>query len=519
MTAVKCVTFAGAKQTTFARHCPVEMNAALALILYNGENLRQYPHNTLIKVLSRMFENLTERLSATLKTVTGKAKLTEDNIKDTLREVRMALLEADVALPVVKEFVNRVRDRAVGTEVQSSLSPGQAFVKIVQNELIEVMGSSNDELNLATQPPAVILMAGLQGAGKTTSVAKLGKWLKERQKKSVMVVSADVYRPAAIKQLETLAGETGLTFFPSTAEQKPVDIVNNAIHEARIKHADVLIVDTAGRLHIDQDMMAEIQALHHAVNPIETLFVVDAMTGQDAANTARAFGDALPLTGVILTKADGDARGGAALSVRQITGKPIKFIGMGEKTDALEPFYPDRIASRILGMGDILSLIEEAERKLDRSKADKLASKLQKGKGFDLEDFRDQLQQMKKMGGISSMMDKLPGMGAIAPQMQGQVDNRIFVQMEAIINSMTPAERANPDIMNGSRKKRVAAGSGTQVQDINRLIKQHKQMSKMMKKVTKKGGMSKLMRGMSSMKKQMPGGLGGMLGGGKKFPF
>ena len=466
-----------------------------------------------------MFENLTERLSKTLKTVTGKAKLTEDNIKDTLREVRMALLEADVALPVVKEFVNRVKERAVGQEVQSSLSPGQAFVKIVQNELIEVMGSSNDELNLATQPPAVILMAGLQGAGKTTSVAKLGKWLKERQKKSVMVVSADVYRPAAIKQLETLAGETGLTFFPSSAEQKPVDIVNNAIHEARIKHADVLIVDTAGRLHIDQDMMAEIQDLHRAVNPIETLFVVDAMTGQDAANTARAFGEALPLTGVILTKADGDARGGAALSVRQITGKPIKFIGMGEKTDALEPFYPDRIASRILGMGDVLSLIEEAERKLDRSKADKLASKLKKGKGFDLEDFRDQLQQMKKMGGISSMMDKLPGMGNMASQMQGQMDNRIFVQMEAIINSMTPAERANPDIMNGSRKKRVAAGSGTQVQDINRLIKQHKQMSKMMKKVTKKGGMSKLMRGMSSMKNQMPGGLGGMLGGGKKFPF
>lgn len=466
-----------------------------------------------------MFENLTERLSKTLKTVTGKAKLTEDNIKDTLREVRMALLEADVALPVVKEFVNRVKERAVGQEVQSSLSPGQAFVKIVQNELIEVMGSSNDELNLATQPPAVILMAGLQGAGKTTSVAKLGKWLKERQKKSVMVVSADVYRPAAIKQLETLAGETGLTFFPSSAEQKPVDIVNNAIHEARIKHADVLIVDTAGRLHIDQDMMAEIQDLHRAVNPIETLFVVDAMTGQDAANTARAFGEALPLTGVILTKADGDARGGAALSVRQITGKPIKFIGMGEKTDALEPFYPDRIASRILGMGDVLSLIEEAERKLDRSKADKLASKLKKGKGFDLEDFRDQLQQMKKMGGISSMMDKLPGMGGMAAQMQGQMDNRIFVQMEAIINSMTPAERANPDIMNGSRKKRVAAGSGTQVQDINRLIKQHKQMSKMMKKVTKKGGMSKLMRGMSSMKNQMPGGLGGMLGGGKKFPF
>uniref|UniRef100_UPI0021496171 signal recognition particle protein n=1 Tax=Endozoicomonas sp. ONNA2 TaxID=2828741 RepID=UPI0021496171 len=388
-------------------------------------------------------------------------------------------------------------------------------------ELIEVMGSANDELNLSTQPPAVILMAGLQGAGKTTSVAKLGKWLKDRQKKSVMVVSADVYRPAAIQQLETLARETGLTFFPSSTDQKPVDIVNGAIHEARIKHADVLIVDTAGRLHIDHDMMTEIQQLHSAINPIETLFVVDAMTGQDAANTARAFGDALPLTGVILTKADGDARGGAALSVRQITGKPIKFIGMGEKTDALEPFYPDRIASRILGMGDILSLIEEAERKLDRSKADMLASKLKKGKGFDLEDFRDQLQQMKKMGGLSGMMDKLPGMGGMAPQLQGQMDNKIFVQMEAIINSMTPGERANPDTLNGSRKKRIATGSGTQIQDINRLIKQHKQMSKMMKKVTKKGGMSKLMRGMSSMKGQLPGGMGGMMppGGGKKFPF
>ena len=471
-----------------------------------------------------MFENLTERLSRTLKSVTGKAKLSEDNIKDTLREVRMALLEADVALPVVREFVSHIKERAVGQEVQSSLNPGQAFVKIVQNELIEIMGAANDELNLATQPPAVILMAGLQGAGKTTSTAKLGKWLTERQKKSVMVVSADVYRPAAIKQLETLASETGLTFFPSSIDQKPVDIVNAAIHEARIKHADVLIVDTAGRLHVDQDMMTEIQDLHSAVNPIETLFVVDAMTGQDAANTAKAFGDALPLTGVILTKADGDARGGAALSVRHITGKPIKFMGMGEKTDALEPFHPERVASRILGMGDVLSLIEEAERKLDRGKADKLASKLKKGKGFDLEDFRDQLQQMKKMGGLAGVMDKLPGMGNMSQQMQGQVDNKMFVQMEAIINSMTPAERANPDIMNGSRKKRIAAGSGTQIQDINRLIKQHKQMSKMMKKVTKKGGMNKLMRGMNSMKGQMPGmggGMGGMLppGGGKKFPF
>ncbi|WP_448216787.1 signal recognition particle protein [Endozoicomonas sp. 2B-B] len=468
-----------------------------------------------------MFENLTERLSQTLRNVTGKAKLSEDNIKDTLREVRKALLEADVALPVVKEFINRIRERAIGQEVQASLSPGQAFVKIVQAELISVMGEANDQLNLSTQPPAVLLMAGLQGAGKTTSVAKLGKFLKERHKKSVMVVSADIYRPAAIKQLETLAGEVGVDFFPSSSEQKPVDIATAAIQEARLKHIDVVIVDTAGRLHIDSDMMAEIQALHGAINPVETLFVVDAMTGQDAANTAKAFGDALPLTGVILTKADGDARGGAALSVRHITGKPIKFMGVGEKTDALDPFHPDRIASRILGMGDVLSLIEEAEQKLDKKKADKLASKLKKGKGFDLEDFRDQLQQMKKMGGLAGVMDKLPGMPGMPANMPGQMDNRIFVQMEAIINSMTPAERANPDIMNGSRKKRIASGSGTQIQDINRLIKQHKQMSKMMKKVTKKGGISKLMRGLGGMKGQMPGGMGGMMppGGGKKFPF
>ena len=468
-----------------------------------------------------MFENLTERLSQTLKNVTGKAKLSEDNIKETLREVRMALLEADVALPVVREFIGRIKERAIGQEVQASLSPGQAFVKIVQAELIEVMGAANDELNLSTQPPAVILMAGLQGAGKTTSVAKLAKFLQERHKKKVLVVSADVYRPAAIKQLETLAAEVGTDFFPSDIQQKPVDIANAAIQEARVGHYDVLIVDTAGRLHIDSDMMEEIQSLHSAINPIETLFVVDAMTGQDAANTAKAFGDALPLTGVILTKADGDARGGAALSVRHITGKPIKFIGVGEKTDALDPFHPDRIASRILGMGDVLSLIEEAEQKLDKKKADKLATKLKKGKGFDLEDFRDQLQQMKKMGGLAGVMDKLPGMPGMPANMPGQMDNKVFVQMEAIINSMTPAERANPDIMNGSRKKRIASGSGTQIQDINRLIKQHKQMSKMMKKVSKKGGMSKLMRGLGGMKGQMPGGMGGMMppGGGKKFPF
>ena len=337
-----------------------------------------------------MFDNLTDRLSHSLKKITGNAKLTESNISDTLREVRMALLEADVALPVVKQFVEQVKQRAVGQEVSSSLSPGQVFVKIVQDELVQVMGAANEELNLAVKPPAVILMAGLQGAGKTTSVAKLGRFLKDKKKKSVMVVSADIYRPAAIKQLETLATEVGIAFCPSDDSQNPVDIVKKAIELAKIKFADVLIVDTAGRLHIDDAMMAEIKALHQAINPAETLFVVDAMTGQDAANTAKAFGEALPLTGVILTKADADTRGGAALSVRAITGKPIKFLGVGEKVDALEAFHPDRIASRILGMGDVLSLIEEAEHKLDKKKADKLAKKIKKGKGFDLEDFRDQ---------------------------------------------------------------------------------------------------------------------------------
>ncbi len=477
-----------------------------------------------------MFENLSERLSRTLKHVTGQAKLTEDNIKDTLREVRMALLEADVALPVVKEFINRVRDRAIGQEVQQSLSPGQVFVKIVNSELVAVMGTANDELNLAAQPPAVILMAGLQGAGKTTSVAKLSKWLSERKKKSVLVASADVYRPAAIKQLETLAGEVGATFFPSSIDQKPVDIARNAIQEARQKHLDVVIIDTAGRLHIDADMMAEIKELHAAINPVETLFVVDAMTGQDAANTAKAFNDALPLTGVILTKADGDARGGAALSVRHITGKPIKFIGVGEKVEALEPFHPDRIASRILGMGDILSLVEEAERKLDKTKADKLVSKLKKGKSFDLEDFHDQLQQMKNMGGMGGLLDKLPGMGGMGQVAQSPEANKMFVQMEAIISSMTGKERRSPDDINGSRKRRIAAGSGTQVQDVNRLLKQHKQMAKMMKKLTGKGGMAKMMRGMGGLRGKVPampktgvgtGGIGGLLppGGGKKFPF
>lgn len=455
-----------------------------------------------------MFENLTERLSESLRSITGQARLTEDNIKDTLREVRMALLEADVALPVVKDFIESVRVRAVGQEVSKSLSPGQMFVKIVNSELEKVMGEANESLNLAAQPPAVILMAGLQGAGKTTSVAKLARYLKEKEKKSVMVVSADVYRPAAIKQLETLASEVGASFFPSNIEQKPVDIACAAIEEAKLKFADVLIVDTAGRLAIDDEMMAEIQALHTAITPVETLFVVDAMTGQDAANTAKAFGDALPLTGVILTKSDADSRGGAALSVRHITGKPIKFMGVGEKTEALDPFHPDRLASRILGMGDVLSLIEEAEQKLDKKKADKLARKIKKGKTFDLEDLRDQLHQMKSMGGVTGMLDKLPGMGGMQQMAQSQMDNKVFVKMEALIDSMTPAERSRPEILNGSRKRRITQGSGTEIQDLNRLLKQHKQMAKMMKKMSKKGGMANMMRGLGGM---MPPG-GGMPG-------
>jgi signal recognition particle subunit SRP54 len=456
-----------------------------------------------------MFENLTERLSQSLRSITGQARLTEDNIKDTLREVRMALLEADVALVVVKDFVEAVKLRAVGQDVSKSLSPGQMFVKIVNDELERVMGQANEQLNLAVQPPAVVMMAGLQGAGKTTSVAKLARFLSEKEKKKVMVVSADVYRPAAIKQLETLADEVGATFFPSTSDQKPIDIVNAAVAEAKLKFADVLIVDTAGRLAIDEPMMAEISELHHALNPAETLFVVDAMTGQDAANTAKAFNEQLPLTGVILTKADADSRGGAALSVRHITGKPIKFLGVGEKTTALDPFHPDRIASRILGMGDVLSLIEEAETKLDKKKAEKLAKKIKKGKKFNLEDLRDQLQQMKNMGGITGMLDKLPGMGNMAQMANSPVNTQMFVKMESLINSMTPAERKNPDILNGSRKRRITVGSGTTIQDMNRLLKQHKQMAKMMKKMSKKGGMANMMRGLGGM---MPPGGGGFPG-------
>jgi len=462
-----------------------------------------------------VFDNLTDRLSGTFRKLTGKASLTEANIQDALREVRRALLEADVALPVVKDFIERVSLRAVGQEVSKSLTPGQAFIKVVQAELESIMGKANAELDLKAAPPAVILMAGLQGAGKTTTAAKLSRWLKNDVKKSVMLVSADVYRPAAIQQLQTLASEVGVEFFASDTSQTPAAIAAAAMAEAKRKFVDVLIVDTAGRLAIDQEMMGEIQQLHGQLNPVETLFVVDAMTGQDAANTAKAFNDALPLTGVVLTKADGDARGGAALSVRHITGKPIKFIGMGEKMDALEPFHPERIASRILGMGDMLSLIEEAEKKVDKVKAEKLARKIKKGKGFDLEDFKEQLGQMQNMGGVASIMDKMPGLGALPPGAANMVDDSKFRQMEAIINSMTPRERTNPDVLNGSRKRRITVGSGTQIQDLNRLLKQHKQMQKMMKKM-KGGNMANMMRGLGGM--QGPGG-GGFPGGGPgQFP-
>jgi len=447
-----------------------------------------------------MFENLSERLTKTLRAVAGRSRLSDENISDALRDVRTALLEADVSLGVVKDFIERVRVRAIGQEVATSLSPGQAMVKLVHDELVALMGAANDGLNLAAAPPAIVLMAGLQGAGKTTTVAKLARLLAERQKKKVAVVSTDVYRPAAIDQLQTLAAEVGATFIASRTDEAPVAIATRAVAEAKMKFVDVLIVDTAGRLAIDTEMMAEIQALHAALRPIETLFVVDAMTGQDAANTAKAFNDALPLTGVVLSKADGDARGGAALSVRAITGKPIKFLGVGEKTDGLEPFHPDRIASRILGMGDVLTLIEEAERKVDRDKAERFARKIQKGERFDLEDFREQLKQMANMGGVASMLEKMPGMGQLPQGAQAQLGDGLFKQMGVIIDSMTRHERQYPDLINGSRKRRIANGSGTQIQDVNRLLKQHKQMQKMMKKVTRKGGMQKMMRQVASLK-------------------
>jgi len=462
-----------------------------------------------------MFNHLSDRLAQTFKNITGQGRLTETNIKDALRDVRRALLEADVALPVVKSFIEQVQEKAVGQEVSTSLNPGQAFIKIVQAQLTQVMGEEAVPLNFNVEPPAIIMMAGLQGAGKTTSVGKLAKWLQTKEKKKVMVVSADVYRPAAIKQLETLAEQVEANFFPSSADQNPVDIVKAAHKEARRRFMDVLIVDTAGRLAIDNEMMAEIQNLHKAIHPAETLFVVDAMTGQDAANTAKAFNDALPLTGVVLTKTDGDARGGAALSIRQITGKPIKFIGSGEKTDALETFHPERMASRILGMGDVLSLIEEVETKIDQKKAERFAKKIQKSGQFDLEDFLEQLQQINKMGGVGGLMGKMPGMAALKGQVNNEAMEKDFKRIEAIIYSMTPQERAFPAVIKGSRKKRIAAGSGTQVQDINKLMKQFTQMQKMMKKM-KGGGMKNLMRGMAGKLPPGMGGMGGMLPPGMK---
>jgi signal recognition particle subunit SRP54 len=456
-----------------------------------------------------MFDNLSDRLAKTFKAMKGQGRLTEANIKDALRDVRRALLEADVALPVIKSFIARVQDRALGQEVSLALNPGQAFIKIVREQLTETMGQQVEPLSFKVEPPAVIMMAGLQGAGKTTTAAKLAKWLTEREKKKVMLVSADVYRPAAIKQLETLASQINVKFSPSNANEDPVAIVERARMEARKQFADVLIVDTAGRMHVDDAMMAEIKALHQAVKPIETLFVVDAMTGQDAANTAKVFHDALPLTGVVLTKADGDARGGAALSIREITGKPIKFIGMGEKVDGIEPFHPDRMAGRILGMGDVLSLIEDAESKIDQKQAQAFANKLQKTGQFDLEDFRQQLQQIQNMGGIGGLMGKLPGMGQVKNQLQDGVAEKEFKRLEAIINSMTPHERTHPALLKGSRKKRIAAGSGMQVQDVNKLLKQFEQMQKMMKKMSK-GGMKNMMRGMAG---KLPPGLGKGLGG------
>jgi len=441
-----------------------------------------------------MLDNLTQRFASIVKSLRGEARLTDANIDAALREVRMALLEADVALPIVKDFIATVRQKAVGQEVVGSLTPGQALIGVVQRELSALMGGTAVPLNFATTPPAVILLAGLQGAGKTTSAGKLARLLREDLKKKVLLVSCDVYRPAAIAQLATLAGQVGVEFFPSQADQQPLAIAAAALDWARKHYCDVVIVDTAGRLAIDDAMMREIRELHAAVKPIETLFVVDAMQGQDAVNTARAFGAALPLTGIVLTKLDGDARGGAALSVRSVTGAPIKFVGVAEKLNGLEVFHPERMASRILGMGDVLTLIEDAHKQVDIEEAQKFAKKVKSGKGFDLEDFKAQIGQMRKMGGMQGLLDKLPGELARAAQ-SSQVDERAIGRLEGIINSMTPAERAKPEILKASRKRRIAAGAGVSVQEVNRLLAQFEQTQKMMKMVAK-GGMQKMLRGL-----------------------
>ena len=457
-----------------------------------------------------MLDNLTNRLAGIVKQLRGQARLTEENISDALREVRMALLEADVGLPVVKDFIQKVKEKSLGAEVLKSLTPGQALIGIVNHELVALMGGAAAgvgpqlnalPINLATTPPAIILMAGLQGAGKTTSAGKLAKFLKEHHKKKVLLVSSDVYRPAAIEQLRTLAKQIGVDFFESDITQKPVDIAVSAKQWAKTHFHDVLIIDTAGRLAIDEAMMAEIKAIHAAIEPIETLFTVDAMQGQDAVNVAKAFNEALPLTGIVLAKLDGDSRGGAALSVRYITGKPIKFVGVSEKMEGIEPFYADRMASRILGMGDVLSLIEDAHKNVDMAEAQKLAEKFKKGKDFDFDDFKSQLAQMRKMGGVSALMDKLPAHLTQAANQAPDLQEKQMRRTEGIINSMTPRERRKPELLKASRKRRIAAGAGVQVQEVNRLITQFEQMQKMMK-MMKGGGMAKMMRGMKGM---MPG--------------
>lgn len=450
-----------------------------------------------------MFDNLSDRFAGTFRALTGRGVLTEENIKDAVKEVRMALLEADVALPVVTDFIEKVKQEAVGKGVHKSLTPDKAFIKIVHSALVEMMGETNVELSLAVQPPAVILMAGLQGAGKTTTSGKLAKWiLNKKKKKQIMLVSVDVYRPAAMKQLETLAEQVGVKYFDPQDEKEPLKIAAAAVHEAKRKYIDVIILDTAGRLHVDEEMMSEITALHQQVKPVETFFVIDSMMGQDAVNTAKAFNDALPLTGVILTKADGDARGGAALSVKQVTGKPIKFMGVGEKTDALEPFHPERLSSRILGMGDVLTLVEDIERNIDHDKAKKLEKKFKKGQPFNFNDMLEQFRQMGKLGGMAKMLEKLPGMGQVAKMAQGNESQTMLKRTEAIILSMTKQERAEPELINTSRKMRIAQGSGTDIGQVNQLMKQFKQMQKMMKKMSKKGNMQ-------SMMKQMQGMMGG----------
>lgn len=446
-----------------------------------------------------MFENLTERMSAALRGLSGKARLTEDNIAGALTEVRNALIDGDVAFSVVDDFVTRVKQKSIGLAVSQALDPGQQFIKLVQAELSDLLGGGSASLDLGSGTPSIILMAGLQGVGKTTTAAKLARFIKLEQKKRVSLVSADVYRPAAIDQLSTLASEVEVDFIQSDLSQAPLDIVSQAVEQAKKNVSDVLIVDTAGRLSVDDEMMDEIRSLQNAIQPNETLFVVDAMTGQDAAISAQAFSAVLDLTGVILTKADGDSRGGAALSVKAICGQPIKFLGLGEKLDALELFHPDRLASRILGMGDVLSLIEQAEKKVDKAKAEKFAQKLKKGNRFDLEDFKDQLDQMANMGGIESMLDKMPGMGKLPAAAQASLDSGLFNTMSVIIDSMTKQERQFPDLISGSRKQRIAKGSGKQIQDVNRLMKQFKQAQKMMKKVSKKGGMQRMMRGLGGL--------------------